>query len=55
MSNSDATAWPQQTGADLPPVVFIFFTILYQLKTLTFPSRIEHKSPVHGKFRKAFS
>ncbi len=45
---------PKQTGADLAQIVFIFFTILYQLKTLMFPSRIEHKSPVYGQFRKAF-
>ena len=46
---------PQQTGLDFAQIVFIFFTILYQLKTLAFPSRIERKSPVHGEFRKVFS
>ena len=35
-------------------IVFIFFTILYQLKTLMFPSRFEHKSPVNGEFRQVF-
>jgi hypothetical protein len=46
---------PQQTGLDFAQIVFIFFTILYQRKTLALPSRIEHKSPVHGKLRKAFT
>jgi hypothetical protein len=46
---------PEQTGADFGRIVFVFFTILYQLNTLVFPSRIEHKSPVHGEFRQVFS
>ena len=46
---------PQQTGADLAQIVFILFTILYQLKTLTFPSRIQYKSPAYRQFRKSFS
>jgi hypothetical protein len=45
---------PKQTGADLVQIMFIFFTILYQLETLLIPNRIEHKSPVYGQFRKAF-
>jgi hypothetical protein len=45
---------PKQTGADFVQIVFIFFTILYQLKTLLIPNQIEHKSPAYGKFRKAF-
>jgi hypothetical protein len=45
---------PKQTGADLAQIVFIFFTILYKPKTLLIPSRIEHKSPFYGTFRKAF-
>ena len=46
---------PKQTRADPGRIVFIFFTILYQLKTLMFPSGIDHKSPVHGEFRQVFS
>jgi hypothetical protein len=46
---------PTPPEADSAPIVFVFFTILYQLNTLVFPSRIEHKSPVHGEFRQVFS
>ena len=46
---------PKRTGADLAQIVFIFFTVLYQLKTLMFPSGTEHKLPPYGKFRKPFS
>jgi len=46
---------PKQTGADLAQIVFIFFTVLYQLKTLVFPSGTEHKLPLCGQFRKTFS
>ena len=35
---------PKQTEADLAQIVFILFTILYQLKTLT----MQHKSPAYG-------
>jgi len=28
---------PKQTGGDVAQIVFIFFTILYQLKTLKLP------------------
>jgi hypothetical protein len=46
---------PKQTTVDFGRIVFIFFTILYQLNTLMFLSRIEHKSPVHGQFCQVFS
>ncbi len=36
-------------------IVFVFFTILYQLKTLFFRYRIKHKSPVDREFCKVFS
>jgi hypothetical protein len=45
----------KQTKANFAQIVFILFTTLYQLKTLMLPSRIQHKSPVYGQFRKAFS
>ncbi|PYL59824.1 MAG: hypothetical protein DMF24_12055 [Verrucomicrobia bacterium] len=42
-SNSNATAWPEANQIRLAQIVFIFVTILYQLKTQMLPSRIEHK------------
>jgi hypothetical protein len=41
--------------ADSARIVFVFFTILYQLNTLFFRYRIKHKSPVDREFCKAFS
>jgi hypothetical protein len=55
ISNSDATPWPEANWSGSCPNVFILFTILYQIETLRFPSRIQHKSPVYRQFRKAFS
>jgi len=46
---------PKRTQADPARIVFVFFTMLYQLNTLMFPNRIEHKSPVHREFRQVFS
>ena len=39
---------PSGIRVDGARIVFVFFTILYQLKTLLVPSRFEHKSPVNG-------
>lgn len=46
---------PKQTEADPAQIVFIFFTVLYQLKTLMFSSGTEHKLLLYGQFRKTFS
>ena len=40
---------------DAGRIVFVFVTILYQLKTLMFPSRIDHASPVKREFLQVFS
>jgi hypothetical protein len=54
LSNSDASRVLGRIRFDAARIVFVFFTILYQLNTLMFPSRIEHKSPVNGEFRQVF-
>ena len=46
---------PKQTEADLAQIVFNFFTVLYQLKTLMFSNGTEHKLLLYGQFRKTFS
>jgi hypothetical protein len=45
----------QRTRANSTRIVFVFFTILYQLNTLFFGYRIEHKSPIYGELRQVFS
>lgn len=45
---------PKQADADSVQIVFIFFTILYQLKTLLILNRIQHKSPVYGSSIRLF-
>jgi len=45
----------KRTRGNSTRIVFVFFTILYQLKTLLFGYRIEHKSPVDREFCQVFS
>jgi hypothetical protein len=45
----------QRTPANSTRIVFVFFTILYQLKTLLFGYRIKHNSPVDREFCQVFS
>jgi hypothetical protein len=44
-----------QTRGARTRIVFVFFTILYQVNTLTLDTRIEHKLPVNRQFRQVFS
>jgi hypothetical protein len=56
LSNSDAIpGCAKPTRAGPAQIVFVFFTILYQLNTLLFGRRIEHKSPINRKFHQVFS
>jgi len=55
LSSSDAIPFAQANRGRFCSVVFIFFTIVYQLNTLMFPSRTKHKSPVDGELRQVFS
>jgi hypothetical protein len=55
MSNSDASSCAKRTRANSARIVFVLFTLLYQLDTLFFGYRIEHKSPIDREFCQVFS
>ena len=46
---------PKRIRGDAARIVFVFFTILYQVKTLLSLVRIERKSPITRELRKVFS